>query len=81
MDVEYYPPLTGKDITSRIKDKTGLIWCESPGSITMEVQDVPAIVETAHTRGILVAVDNTWAAGVLFDAFHHGVDISVQAIT
>ncbi len=81
VDVEYYPPLTGKDITSRIKNNTGLIWCESPGSITMEVQDVPSIVETAHTRGILVAVDNTWAAGVLFDAFHHGVDISIQAIT
>jgi cystathionine beta-lyase/cystathionine gamma-synthase len=47
----------------------------------MEVQDVPAIVEAAHQRGVLVALDNTWAAGVLFDAFAHGVDISAQALT
>jgi cystathionine beta-lyase len=47
----------------------------------MEVQDVPAIVEVAHARGAVVALDNTWAAGVLFDAFAHGVDVSVQALT
>jgi cystathionine beta-lyase len=81
VDVEYYAPLAGNKIAAQLKDNTGLIWCESPGSITMEVQDVPAIVEMAHARGILVALDNTWAAGVLFDAFRHGVDISVQAIT
>jgi cystathionine beta-lyase len=47
----------------------------------MEVQDVPAIVEAGHRRGVLVALDNTWAAGVFFDAFAHGLDFSVQAIT
>ena len=47
----------------------------------MEVQDVPAIVEAAHARAAAVAFDNTWAAGVYFDAFAHGVDISVQALT
>ena len=81
IDVEYYPPLEGRHIASRIKTNTRLIWCESPGSITMEVQDVPAIVETAHERGVIVALDNTWAAGVYFDAFSHGVDVSVQALT
>ncbi|MGH9321828.1 MAG: cystathionine beta-lyase [Vicinamibacteria bacterium] len=80
-EVEYYQPLQGAEIATRIKTNTRLIWCESPGSITMEVQDVPAIVEAAHARGVLVALDNTWAAGVLFDAFGRGVDISVQAIT
>jgi cystathionine beta-lyase len=81
VEVEYYPPLEGALVASRIKTSTRLVWCESPGSITMEVQDVPAIVEAAHARGALVALDNTWAAGVLFDAFGHGVDVSVQAIT
>ena len=47
----------------------------------MEVQDVPAIVQAAHARDVIVALDNTWAAGVFFDAFAHGVDISVQALT
>jgi cysteine-S-conjugate beta-lyase len=81
VEVEYYPPLEGTEVAARIRNNTRLIWCESPGSITMEVQDVPAIVEAAHARGVLVALDNTWAAGVLFDAIGHGVDISVQAIT
>src|SRR6185437_15596154 len=53
----------------------------SPGSITMEVQDVPAIAEAAHRAGALVVLDNTWAAGILFDAFAHGVDITMQALT
>jgi cystathionine beta-lyase len=81
VEVEYYPPLEGAQIAQRIKSNTRLIWCESPGSITMEVQDVPAIVRAAHTPGVVVALDNTWAAGVYFAAFGHGVDISVQALT
>jgi cystathionine beta-lyase len=47
----------------------------------MEVQDVPAIAAAAHAHGVIVAMDNTWAAGVLFKAFEHGVDVSVQALT
>jgi cystathionine beta-lyase len=58
-----------------------MVWCESPGSITMEVQDVPAIAAVAHAHGALVAIDNTWAAGVLFDALTHGADITLQALT
>jgi cystathionine beta-lyase len=57
------------------------VWVESPGSVTMEVQDVPAIVAAAHERKVPVAADNTYAAGVLFDAFAHGVDVSMQALT
>ena len=68
-------------IQSLFRPNTKLIWCESPGSITMEVQDVPAIVATAHEAGALVALDNTWAAGIYFDAFAHGVDITMQALT
>ena len=77
----FYEPGIGSGITTLIQDNTRLIWCESPGSITMEVQDLPAIVAAAHARNVLVVLDNTWSAGVLLDAFHHGVDITMQAVT
>ena len=78
IDVEYYPPLEGARIASKLKTNTRLVWCESPGSITMEVQDVPTIVDAAHAQHVIVALDNTWSAGVLFDAFGHGVAIPVR---
>ncbi len=81
VEMELYDPMIGGGIATLIRENTSLIWCESPGSITMEVQDVPAIVAAAHARGVVVAIDNTYAAGVLFDAFAHGVDVSVQALT
>ena len=81
IEVEPYDPLVGANINVLIRSNTSLIWCESPGSVTMEIQDVPAIVEAAHASGVHVALDNTYAAGVMFDAFAHGVDISMQALT
>ncbi len=81
IEVETYDPLIGGDIGALIRTNTALVWVESPGSVTMEVQDVPAICAAAHARGVPVAMDNTYAAGVLFDAFGHGVDISMQALT
>jgi cystathionine beta-lyase len=81
VEVEYYAPLEGAGIAARLRDNTRLIWCESPGSNTLDVQDVPAIVAAAHARNVTVALDNTWAAGVLFDAFKHGVDVTVQSLT
>ena len=81
IEVETYDPLIGAGIDGLIRENTSLIWCESPGSVTMEVQDVPAIVQAAHARGVAVALDNTYAAGVMFDAFAHGVDVSMQALT
>jgi cysteine-S-conjugate beta-lyase len=81
IEVESYDPLIGASIASLIRPNTTLIWVESPGSVTMEIQDVPAICGAAHARGVPVALDNTYAAGVLFDAFAHGVDISMQALT
>ncbi len=68
-------------IESLFRENTRLVWCESPGSITMELQDVPAIAEAAHRAGALVVLDNTWAAGIYFDAFAHAVDITMQALT
>lgn len=81
VEVTYYDPLIGGGIESLIRTNTRLVWCESPGSITMEVQDVPAIAAAAHAHNALVVLDNTWSAGVLFDAFAHGVDITMQALT
>jgi cysteine-S-conjugate beta-lyase len=78
---DFYDPGTGANIASLIQKNTRLIWCESPGSITMEVQDLPAIVAAAHQREVRVVLDNTWSAGVLLDAFSHGVDVTMQAIT
>lgn len=79
--VKRYDPMIGAGISDLIRKNTQLIWCESPGSVTMEIQDVPAIVAAAHARGVPVALDNTYAAGVYFDAFAHGVDVSMQALT
>ncbi len=81
IDVEAYDPMLGADIAGLIKENTTLIWVESPGSVTMEVQDIPAICAAAHEKGVMVALDNTYAAGVHFDAFAHGIDISMQALT
>jgi cystathionine beta-lyase len=77
----FYDPEIGAGIASLMRDETRLVWTESPGSVTMEVQDVPAIAAEAHARGALVALDNTWSAGVFFDAFAHGVDVTMQALT
>ena len=79
--VDYYAPTAGAEIEGQLADNTRLIWCESPGSLTMDVQDVSVIAEIAHRRNIVVALDNTWAAGVFFRPFDHGVDVSIQALT
>ena len=81
VEVEAYDPRIGAGIADLIRDNTTLIWCESPGSVTMEIQDIPAITEAAHAHDVTVALDNTYAAGVLFDAFAHGIDVSMQALT
>lgn len=82
VEVEYYPPMIGGGIIDLIQPNTRLIWCESPGSVTLEVQDVRAIVEAARSfPKITVALDNTWSAGVLLDAFDQGVDVTMQALT
>lgn len=81
VETEVYDPTIGAGIADLLRDNTVLVWCESPGSVTMEVQDVPAIAAAAHARGAVVALDNTYGAGVLFNAFDLGVDISLQALT
>src|SRR6201997_2582932 len=81
VEVGFYPPEAGVGIQSQFRENTRMVWCESPGSITLEVQDVPAIAEVAHRAGAMIVMDNTWSAGVYFDAFAHGVDLTMQALT
>ncbi len=81
VDVTFYDPNLGSRIDALFQPTTRLIWTESPGSVTMEVQDLPAICKAAHGAGAIVVLDNTWSAGVLLDAFAHGVDITMQALT
>ena len=77
----YFDPLIGAGIAELFRPETKAVFLESPGSFTFEVQDVPAIAKIAHERGAGVILDNTWATPVCFDAFRHGVDLSVQAVT
>jgi cysteine-S-conjugate beta-lyase len=77
----YYNPTIGAGIRELIQPNTKVLFTESPGSITMEVQDIPTLAAIAHEHDIIVMLDNTWAAGVNFSPFEHGVDISIQAAT
>jgi cystathionine beta-lyase len=77
----YYDPMIGADIADMIGDKTKAILLESPGSLTMEVQDVPAMCAAARERGIVTLLDNTWATPLFFPAIAAGVDISILAAT
>ena len=79
--VRFYDPLIGAGIADLIQPNTRLIWTEAPGSVSMEVPDIPAICRAAHEKNVLVAIDNTWSAGLAFRAFDHGVDIVMQALT
>lgn len=77
----YFDPRIGADIDGLITDRTKAIFLESPGSLTFEIQDVPAIAAVAKKRGVATIIDDTWSAGVHFKPFDHGVDVSVQALT
>jgi cystathionine beta-lyase len=77
----YYDPLVGAGIAELIQPNTKLVWTEAPGSVSMEVPDLPAICKAAHEKGALVALDNTWSAGLALRAFDLGVDIVMQALT
>jgi len=81
ISARYYDPMAGAGIAELIQPNTRLIWTEAPGSVSMEVPDIPAICQAAHAAGALVAIDNTWSAGIAFAAFDHGVDIVMQALT
>ena len=80
--VTYFDPDTSPEaLVSGASTAVRLIFLETPGSLSFEMQDLPRIAELARARGILTAVDNTWAAGLIFRPLEHGVDISLQALT
>jgi cystathionine beta-lyase len=81
IETSYYDPAAGAGIAGLFRPNTRAVFCESPGSLTFEVQDIPAIARAAHARGAAVLLDNTWATPLFFDAFAHGVDLSIQAAT
>jgi cystathionine beta-lyase len=81
VDVGYYDPLAGAAIERLFRPNTRVVFTESPGSLTFEVQDIPAIAAVAHAHGAKVVLDNTWATPLCFRAFDHGVDVSVHAAT
>jgi len=84
---QFYDPMNPADLTAKLSAKTRLVWLEAPGSITMEFPDLPALVavvkahQNAHPLGIVTALDNTWGAGIAFNAFALGADISAHALT
>ncbi len=83
VETDYFSPLIGRYITNHIKPNTKVVFLESPSSITMEVQDIPAIVKAIRSVNpeITIMIDNTWGAGILFKALEHGIDISIQSGT
>jgi cystathionine beta-lyase len=81
IETTFFDPLIGAGIEAEFRPNTKAVFVESPGSHTFEVQDVPAIAAEAHMRDAAVILDNTWATPLFFEAFKHGVDLSVQAGT
>ena len=81
VSARYYDPMIGAGIADLILPNTRLLWTEAPGSVSMEVPDLPALCKAAHERGVIVALDNTWAAGLALRGFDHGVDIVMHALT
>lgn len=79
VEVERYDPCMGAEIAAVIRPNTRLIWLESPGTITMEVQDVPAIVAQAKARGVLTAIDNSWASPLYYSPLSLDVDLCIHA--
>ncbi|WP_343563159.1 cystathionine beta-lyase [Kiloniella sp. b19] len=81
VETVYYDPLAGSDIAALITGNTSVVFVESPGSLTFEIQDIPAIAEAAHAKGAIVMLDNTWGTPLYCKSFELGVDVSVHAGT
>ncbi|MDU6410644.1 MAG: cystathionine beta-lyase [Yersiniaceae bacterium] len=79
----YFPPMIGAGIADLVQPNTKVVFLESPGSITLEVPDIPAMVKAVRAAApdVVIMIDNTWAAGILFPALSHDIDISIQAGT
>ena len=81
VETTYYDPLAAEGVAGLMRENTKVVYVESPGSLTFEVQDVPAVTQVAKAAGATVLMDNTWATPLLFRPLQHGVDVSIQAAT
>jgi len=81
VEIEYYDPAIGAGIERLIRNNTRAVYCETPGSLTFEMQDIPAIAAAAHARNLPVLADTTWGTPYFFRPFDHGIDISIHAGT
>jgi cystathionine beta-lyase len=81
VEVEYYDPAIGTGVERLLRSNTRVVYCESPGSLTFEMQDIPAIAAAAHARGLPVLADTTWGTPYFYRPFEHGIDISIHAGT
>jgi cystathionine beta-lyase len=81
VETTFYDPRIGGGIAELMRPETKLVFTESPGSLSFELQDIPAIASAAHAKGAVVVMDNTWASPIYFKPFAHGVDVSIQAAT
>ena len=81
VEVEFYDPLVGAGIAALMRSNTSVVVVEAPGSLSFEMQDIPAIAAVAHQQGATVIMDNTWATPLYFKPFEHGVDVSIHAAT
>jgi cystathionine beta-lyase len=79
VEVEYLPPTTGGDVERFLKPNTRLVYLESPGSNSFELQDIPAVVQMARAKNVVTVLDNTWATPLFFRPFEHGVDVSIHS--
>ena len=79
--ISYYDPLAANRIAFLMQPKTRAVFTEAPGSLTFEMQDIPAVAAAAHAQGAIVLMDNTWASPLFFSALDHGVDLSIQSGT
>ncbi len=81
IETTYYDPRIGSGISKLVKKNTKVIFMESPGSLSFELQDVDAIVKVAKKKKIVTIIDNSWASGIYYKPLDHGVDVSVMALT
>jgi len=81
VETTFFDPLIGGGIAELMRDNTTVVYLETPGSLTFEMQDVPAIAAAAHARGAVVMHDNTWGTPLFFKSFEKGVDVSIHAAT
>ncbi|NDV21257.1 cystathionine beta-lyase [Desulfovibrio sp. JC022] len=81
VETEYLPSDAGAGVVDYIRENTKLLFMESPGSNTFEIQDISAITEVCRTKSVVTVIDNTWATPLYFNPFEHGIDVSIQSCT